>query len=70
MSTVTLYCWCHSDSASVLLYLTVLDGKGADMVTKAINTCLKEGGSTESKNDNSLEKGETTQPKQESVLSN
>ena len=24
MSTVVLYCWCHSDSASVLLYFTVL----------------------------------------------
>ena len=23
MSTVLLYCWCHSDSASVLLYFTV-----------------------------------------------
>ena len=22
MSTVVLYCWCHSDSASVLMYLT------------------------------------------------
>ena len=24
MSTVVLYCWCHSDSASVLLYFTFL----------------------------------------------
>ena len=24
MSTVVLYCWCHSDSASVLLYFTCL----------------------------------------------
>ena len=24
MSTVVLYCWCHSDSASVLLYFTLL----------------------------------------------
>ena len=24
MSTVVLYCWCHSDSASVLLYFTTL----------------------------------------------
>ena len=24
MSTVVLYCWCHSDSASVLLYSTFL----------------------------------------------
>ena len=23
MSTVVLYCWCHSDSASVLLYFTL-----------------------------------------------
>ena len=23
MSTVVLYCWCHSDSASVLLYVTL-----------------------------------------------
>ena len=52
------------------LCLTVLGGKGANMVTKAINKCLKEGGSTESKNEKSLEKGEATQPKQESVLSN
>ena len=28
MSTVVLYCWCHSDSASVLLYFTFLrDGQ-------------------------------------------
>ena len=25
MSTVVLYCWCHSDSASVLLYFTLLN---------------------------------------------
>ena len=24
MSTVVLYCWCHSDSASVLLYFTLV----------------------------------------------
>ena len=24
MSTVVLYCWCHSDSASVLLYFTLM----------------------------------------------
>ena len=24
MSTVVLYCWCHSDSASVLLYFTIV----------------------------------------------
>ena len=24
MSTVVLYCWCHSDRASVLLYFTFL----------------------------------------------
>ena len=24
MSTVLLYCWCHSDGASVLLYFTFL----------------------------------------------
>ena len=24
MSTVVLYCWCHSDSASVRLYFTIL----------------------------------------------
>ena len=24
MSTVVLYCWCHSDSASVRLYFTFL----------------------------------------------
>ena len=24
MSTMVLYCWCHSDSASVLLYFTFL----------------------------------------------
>ena len=24
MSTVMLYCWCHSDSASVLVYFTFL----------------------------------------------
>ena len=24
MSTVVLYCWCHSDNASVLLYFTFL----------------------------------------------
>ena len=24
MSTVVLYCWCHSDSASVLLYFTLI----------------------------------------------
>ena len=23
MSTVVLYCWCHSDSASVVLYFTL-----------------------------------------------
>ena len=26
MATVMLYCWCHGDSASVLLYFT-LEGK-------------------------------------------
>ena len=26
MSTEVLYCWCHSDSASVLLYFTLLIG--------------------------------------------
>ena len=25
MSTVVLYCWCHSDSASVLLYFSIFD---------------------------------------------
>ena len=24
MSTVVLYCWCHSDSASVILYFTLV----------------------------------------------
>ena len=24
MSTMVFYCWCHSDSASVLLYFTLL----------------------------------------------
>ena len=47
--------------------LTVLGGKGADMVTKAINNCLKE---QKVKMKKSLEKGESTQPKKESVLSN
>ena len=28
MSTVVLYCWCHSDSASVLLYFTLLPNFG------------------------------------------
>ena len=27
MSTVVLYCWCHSDSASVLLYFTSVSDK-------------------------------------------
>ena len=25
MSTVVLYCWCHSDSASVLLYFALVN---------------------------------------------
>ena len=27
MSTVVLYCWCHSDSASVLLYFTLMHSR-------------------------------------------
>ena len=31
MSTVVLYCWCHGDSASVLLYFTFVLGSGSLM---------------------------------------
>ena len=30
MSTVVLYCWCHSDSASVLLYFTLVADTSTD----------------------------------------
>ena len=31
MSTVVLYCWCHSDSASVLLYFTLFPPETKEM---------------------------------------
>ena len=39
MSTVVLYCWCHSDSASVLLYFTLSAlrrSMGSAIVTKLV----------------------------------
>ena len=37
MSTVVLYCWCHSDSASVLLYFTSLSPPPPDVLIESIN---------------------------------
>lgn len=52
------------------LCLTVLGGKGAGTVTKAINKCLKESGTSEVKRDNTSCKEDIQPPKQESVLAN
>ena len=38
MSTVVLYCWCHSDSASVLLYFTYKDLKEKEHLHGIIST--------------------------------
>ena len=37
MSTVVLYCWCHSDSASVLLYFTLSNDKGSGSSIKFLH---------------------------------
>ena len=44
MSTVVLYCWCHSDSASVLLYFTWYT-KRKLRSTKLKSKCCRDGGS-------------------------
>ena len=36
MSTVVLYCWCHSDSTSVLLYFTFVDWNLTKLVTNQV----------------------------------
>ena len=36
MSTVVLYCWCHSDSASVLLYFTFTNDLATDIISKYV----------------------------------
>ena len=41
MSTVVLYCWCHSDGASVLLYFTFYTQKVAYFVFKDSSTPVK-----------------------------
>ena len=47
MSTVVLYCWCHSDSASVLLYFTFLShlfpltcGAGSIVPSEALDSSV------------------------------
>ena len=34
MSTVVLYCWCHSDGASVLLYFTCIELRTCDILSR------------------------------------
>ena len=41
MSIVVLYCWCHSDSESVLLYFTFVKGS---ILNRILRSCeLSEG---------------------------
>ena len=42
MSTVVLYCWCHSDSSSVLLYFTHLEwNQQLPTITTLLPKCFK-----------------------------